>query len=638
MPSYPLRPLVLILASVCACDGSSRPAEPGGTGGVVSATGGASGSGLGGTPAGGSTSVGGVAGNGGGGAAGGAAGAPAMAGGTAGQAAGGASSSGAAGMVAVGGSGEQGPPSAFALASGAVELFVNGTALGKSSAAGALLAVSAHLEEGAQNVIAIRATRGAAAAPFVLAELGGRFGRVGSSRQWKVKAATGNEATEATGPWITDAFDDAAWASATDVNVALPSLFPDDGPARGLWTASAADETVLLRLRLYVPAGWSASEPYGFGRAVTGGEGGQVVRPKTRQELATALCGSSSGSQCTDVTPRIIELTGTFDFKGTEGTTTTTGCVVTQQCAAPLASEYITNQQGACDGKAQLQVTLDTAGTTPLAIGSNKTLIGVGAGATLKGKGLRVRGGASNVIIRNVTITDINPQIVWGGDAITLDDADKVWIDHNRFSLIARQMLVTGFGKASNTTVSWNEFDGQTPYAAYCDGAHYWVMLLLGAADTITMHGNWVHHSSGRAPHVGGYDSAHVTLHLVNNFFDRITGHAVNPLTTQSRPLVEGNYFRDVKTPILPDTTTAPAPGYAFAPIGAPSAETNSACMAALGRSCATNAAIPQGTTWLLDKPVLTTFSSVPAEARLSPYPASEVPLSVPSFAGPGHL
>lgn len=30
---------------------------------------------------------------------------------------------------------------------------------------------------------------------------------------------------------------------------------------------------------------------------------------------------------------------------------------------------------------------------------------------------------------RNIEITDINPEYVWGGDAITLDDCDMVWID-----------------------------------------------------------------------------------------------------------------------------------------------------------------------------------------------------------------
>lgn len=31
---------------------------------------------------------------------------------------------------------------------------------------------------------------------------------------------------------------------------------------------------------------------------------------------------------------------------------------------------------------------------------------------------------------RNIAVTDINPQYVWGGDGITLNDCDLVWIDH----------------------------------------------------------------------------------------------------------------------------------------------------------------------------------------------------------------
>lgn len=36
----------------------------------------------------------------------------------------------------------------------------------------------------------------------------------------------------------------------------------------------------------------------------------------------------------------------------------------------------------------------------------------------------------SNVIIQNIHITELNPEYVWGGDAITLDGTDMVWIDH----------------------------------------------------------------------------------------------------------------------------------------------------------------------------------------------------------------
>lgn len=43
----------------------------------------------------------------------------------------------------------------------------------------------------------------------------------------------------------------------------------------------------------------------------------------------------------------------------------------------------------------------------------------IGPSATIRGKGLRMVNRVSNIAIRNLTITNINPQIVWGGDALS---------------------------------------------------------------------------------------------------------------------------------------------------------------------------------------------------------------------------
>jgi pectin lyase len=56
-----------------------------------------------------------------------------------------------------------------------------------------------------------------------------------------------------------------------------------------------------------------------------------------------------------------------------------------------------------------------------MTIGSNKSLIGQGNKGVIKGKGVRIVSNAKNIIIQNVRFTDINPEYVWGGDAITVD-------------------------------------------------------------------------------------------------------------------------------------------------------------------------------------------------------------------------
>lgn len=118
-------------------------------------------------------------------------------------------------------------------------------------------------------------------------------------------------------------------------------------------------------------------------------------------------------------------------------------------------------------------------------------------------------------------LQELNPEYVWGGDAITLDGSDRVWIDHNKFSLIGRQMIVSGWGAAGSVTISDNEFDGRTEWSAGCNGKHYWTMLLIGEEDNVTLSGNWFHDVSGRAPHVGTDQDTPTAgiMHAVNNYF-----------------------------------------------------------------------------------------------------------------------
>jgi len=507
-------------------------------------------------------------------------------------------------------------PNVFASAAGQVDVFVNGASLGRSSGPGAMFSVGAALATGAENIIVLRATKGSAAVGYVHAEIDGAFGKAGSSALWKAKLAVGSEATDAAGPWTALGFDDSAWPTAADVGVAPKAGFPVNGPAAGMWSRTASDSTVLFRLKLYIPAGISASTPQGFGRGVTGGAGGAVVTVTTPAGLLAAI---------TDNTPRIVQVSGTIDFTGTEGPTTESSCFQSQ--CSDGTFEYITNGLGACTsaGKPTFNVTFDKAGKLPMSVGSNKTIIGIGRNATIRGKGLRMVGGVSNIAIRNLTITNINPQIVWGGDALAIDNADRIWIDHVRVSLIGRQFFVTGFGRASNVTLSWNELDGRTPFSATCNGSHYWLMLNAGDGDTITMSNNWIHNTSGRGPHAGN-----VAMQFINDFYDTVPGHAADP-SADSALLYEGTYFRNVITAIGGDT------GGAFAPLGANVASTNAACQGALRRSCTANFASPQPATFPLAQNVLTRLGTA-GSAVLTAYPATEVPNVVPHLAGPGHL
>ncbi|MGC4088179.1 MAG: hypothetical protein QM756_09815 [Polyangiaceae bacterium] len=508
-----------------------------------------------------------------------------------------------------------------------VEVYVNGTLLGATTSAGALLSVAANFVAGSENIIGIRASKGSASNPYLHAEMDGLFGRAGTSTEWKAKAAS--SADELTGSaWAATSYGDSAWAVAKNVSVAPTNAALTSGPAKGIWTSSTSDSTVIFRAKIYIPANWNADTIYGFGKSVTGGKGGTTVTVTTPKQLSDAVAGNTAS---------IIRVQGTIDFTGTEGTTTGSCC--TWNTCSSGSSEWTIQAASQCtaDGRTPFNCTYDNAGRTGLAVGSNKTIIGIGPNATIKGKGLRMISGVSNIIIRNLTITSINAQMVWGGDALTVDNASNIWIDHTRINLIGRQFFVTGFGKADNITLSYNEFDGQTPYSVGCDGTHYWTMLITGDSNTVTALGNWIHHTSGRGPHAGGTAVAadgkdQVWSQFANNYYQTVKGHAADP-AEYAYLLYEGTYFKDVTTPFQSGSG-----GYAYAPVASNVSSTSSACTSAIGRACIANATNSTTiTTFPLDATALTqagTYSSY----MVTPYPAGEVPVSVPHFAGPGHI
>lgn len=541
-----------------------------------------------------------------------------------GETSGGAASGGApfGGTTAIGGSGGAvAVPNLFATGSGVVEVFVNGERVGKSNGDAQLVSVAAALKSGNDNVIAIRATKGSGTVPYIQAQVSGAFGTAGTSARWRVKPVSTNDDEKTGSNWAATAFDDSAWAAATDAKALPTAKELTSGSALGIWTNAAGDAAALFRMKLYVPDGWTAAKPYGYGSSVTGGAGGAVVTVSTAKDFAAAVSGN---------TAKIVQVMGTIDFTGSEGTTTSSACYQSQCQNGQY--EYITNGLGACTSanKPTFDVTYDKAGTTPLAVGSNKTIVGVGPRATIKGKGLALTNGVSNVIVQNLTLTQINPQIVWGGDAITIDNAKDVWIDHNRISLVGRQFIVTGFGQAANVTISYNELDGRTQYSSTCNGAHYWTLLFLGASDTITALGNWIHHTAGRGPHAGGYDSVNVTAHFVNNYYETVPGHAADA-DVKSNLVYEGTAFDNVTTPF-----TSGYHGSAYAPVASNLGATSSACMSALGRVCVANSVSSQSTL-PLDIGAITALGAHP-ESPLHPYPAAEVPFIVPHLAGPGRL
>lgn len=317
--------------------------------------------------------------------------------------------------------------------------------------------------------------------------------------------------------------------------------------------------------------GGASGTPYGFAADVTGGGNATPVTPKTTAELIKYLSDSQ---------PRVIMIDREFNFLGTEGVCTNcAGCIPTSNtCGSSGQNAIAISGSSWCNGLPSVKVTYDKAGVVGMTVASDKSLIGVGSSAVIRGKGLRLIGGIKNVIIQNIHFTELNPSLIWGGDAITLQGSDIVWIDHCKFSLIGRQMIVTGFQTAGHVSITMNEFDGKTSWSSSCDGRHYWTILGYGVGDMVTLYGNYIHDTSGRSPKLEGYS----VWHAVNNYWDSNSGHAFD-VSTNANALVEGNVMNNVKLPVMPETESLSGQLYV------PTSNNYAQCDAALGRTCEPN-------------------------------------------------
>ncbi|KAH9149125.1 hypothetical protein AeNC1_019375, partial [Aphanomyces euteiches] len=143
--------------------------------------------------------------------------------------------------------------------------------------------------------------------------------------------------------------------------------------------------------------------------------------------------------------PRVVVLNKAFDFRGSEGTKTETGCQpdYTRECIAKnngFKSQDVIlptgdiNNTGGCTNGEPISVTYDNAAAkSRLIITSNKTLRGEGLKGVIVGKGLWLNG--DNIIVQNVHVTNLNPQYVWGGDGIFIQGFNNramknIWLDH----------------------------------------------------------------------------------------------------------------------------------------------------------------------------------------------------------------
>ncbi|CAA7269160.1 unnamed protein product [Cyclocybe aegerita] len=214
---------------------------------------------------------------------------------------------------------------------------------------------------------------------------------------------------------------------------------------------------------------------------------------------------------------------------GAGGTTTTVSSLAALTAAVSGTSKKIVIVSGTITGN------------TVVKVGSNTSVLGK-SGASLVGVGLRVLD-SSNVIIRNLKISKV---LADAGDAIGVQNSNKVWLDHLDLSSDRDHdkdyydgLLDLTHG-VTEITVTWNKL------------SNHWKGSLVGHSDsngsedtkiTVTYAYNYFSNINSRTP-----SFRFGRGHIFNNVFDNI-GDGINT-RAGAQLLVENNVFSNAKKPL----------------------------------------------------------------------------------------
>jgi len=427
-------------------------------------------------------------------------------------------------------------PGLFVAARDAFRVYLNGELVAASSAARSPLFVPLTLLPGDNALsVVIQAKSGTPAAWLQLDELEQSYG---SDANWKVSTAPARGYADAS-------FDDSAWSHATDYGArqsALPGCesamqFPTVVDARWIGPAPGLGSVAVLRKVVRIAA-------IGYGAGTTGGFGVAPVVVSSWADLQAAVSGSDA--------PAVVLLAeGDHDYRDTPRAQ----AVCPSTCANDASKPQYTVLVGSQTCAAALVNQNRTAHT--LLVGSNKTLVGLGRGAQLRGLNIEL-GSSHNVILRNLAVYDVNAKLTEAGDAFGLVKPSQVWLDHSTTKWISDGFTDLGAG-TRGVTVSWLHYDGVT--SDECDGEH--TRAVTATESELTLHHCFFDHVESHAPRV---DGATTRVHLFDNLISDDLSYGVAS-SCGAEVLMEGNTFQRVAIPTERSSCTD---GTALGSISAP--------------------------------------------------------------------
>ncbi|GAB7109368.1 hypothetical protein JCM4814A_76820 [Streptomyces phaeofaciens JCM 4814] len=269
---------------------------------------------------------------------------------------------------------------------------------------------------------------------------------------------------------------------------------------------------------------------------------GSVFGIGTQESASAATAAPAWATATADGFASVDALGQKGTYGGRDGATVTVRTLADLEKYATADEPYVIVVAGT--------ITMDPVGKE-IKVRSDKTIIGSGTSGHIVGGGFFLGQGVHNVIIRNLTIRDAY-QGVWNDkdhdfDAIQMDGAHHVWIDHNDLRHMA-DGLIDVRKDSTDVTVSWNKLSN--------DNKAFGIGWTSNVVTDITIHHNWISETEQRNPSTD--NAAHA--HLYNNFLEDVAGTAItssygNYSRGATKMVLENSYFQGVNNPVIKDST-----------------------------------------------------------------------------------
>ncbi|HSQ42447.1 MAG TPA: Ig-like domain-containing protein [Fibrobacteraceae bacterium] len=425
-------------------------------------------------------------------------------------------------------------PGIWIVADGGYRLYLNGQMLAQDNQAGRVTFVPMTFLPGTNTITVIGADNDGSRG--VLVQIDELDSTHVSNATWKASASVTSNT------WKQSSFSDDSWSAATVGNSAttMPngstlSGFASSTNAKWIWSSGSSDSVAVLRYTFTIA-------PIGFGASTTGGASGDTV---ISSDMATIISYLTSSDAKTILIPE-----GIYDFRNTRtavGSGNYGWC--TRQCSSSdLNSSNIyfrVTFDSTCSSDESLATSLNRWDRL-IYVKANKTLIGMGRGAALRGASMYLSGSTSgNDIFRNLSVYDVNPHMIEAGDGISSDNTSNLWIDHCSFKWISDGNDLGG-DSAKGHSVTWSVYDGENDTNCYKYDPY---VALVENAELTYAYDYWKN-TSGRVPKVVS-DSRASKVHILNNYFNfnnyyLLAAHGTSTYTTQV--LWESNYFYNAKS------------------------------------------------------------------------------------------